>query len=61
MSWRMRVVHTTGYAYDAPVTSSYNEARLTPRGDTRQTVILTASKPSRQRVPIGTPITGAPR
>ncbi len=41
MSWRMRVVHTTGYAYDAPVTSSYNEARLTPRGDTRQTVILT--------------------
>ncbi|MGC0363354.1 transglutaminase-like putative cysteine protease [Rhodococcus sp. 27YEA15] len=41
MSWRMRVVHTTGYAYDAPVTSSYNEARLTPRGDGRQTVILT--------------------
>lgn len=40
MSWRMRVVHTTGYAYDAPVTSSYNEARLTPRGDSRQTVIL---------------------
>lgn len=36
----MRVVHTTGYAYDAPVTSSYNEARLTPRGDSRQTVIL---------------------
>ncbi|MFZ2177825.1 MAG: transglutaminase family protein, partial [Rhodococcus sp. (in: high G+C Gram-positive bacteria)] len=40
MSWRLRVVHTTGYAYDAPVTSSYNEARLTPRGDSRQTLIL---------------------
>lgn len=40
MSWRMRVVHTTGFAYDAPVTSSYNEARLTPRGDSRQTVVL---------------------
>ncbi|MBY6676157.1 MULTISPECIES: transglutaminase family protein [unclassified Rhodococcus (in: high G+C Gram-positive bacteria)] len=36
----MRVVHTTGYNYDAPVTSSYNEARLTPRSDTRQNVIL---------------------
>jgi transglutaminase-like putative cysteine protease len=40
VSWRMRVVHTTGYNYDAPVTSSYNEARLTPRSDTRQNVIL---------------------
>ena len=36
----MRVVHTTGYGYDGPVTSSYNEARLTPRSDGRQTVIL---------------------
>ncbi|MGU3436106.1 transglutaminase family protein [Actinomycetes bacterium M1A6_2h] len=40
MSWRMRVVHTTGYNYDSPVTSSYNEARLTPRSDNRQNVIL---------------------
>ncbi|MDV7198734.1 transglutaminase family protein [Rhodococcus kroppenstedtii] len=40
MSWRLRVVHTTGYNYDAPVTSSYNEARLTPRSDNRQNVIL---------------------
>jgi transglutaminase-like putative cysteine protease len=38
--WRMRVVHTTGYAYQSPVTASYNEARLTPRSDTRQNVIL---------------------
>ncbi|MCV7077930.1 transglutaminase family protein [Mycobacterium szulgai] len=38
--WRMRVVHTTGYAYESPVTASYNEARLTPRSNTRQNVIL---------------------
>ncbi len=40
MSWRLRVVHSTGFGYDAPVTSSYNEARLTPRSDSRQNVIL---------------------
>ena len=38
--WRLRVVHTTGYAYQSPVTASYNEARLTPRSDARQNVIL---------------------
>jgi transglutaminase-like putative cysteine protease len=38
--WRMRVVHTTGYAYRSPVTASYNEARLTPRSNTRQNVVL---------------------
>jgi transglutaminase-like putative cysteine protease len=38
--WRMRVVHTTGYAYQSPVIASYNEARLTPQSDTRQNVIL---------------------
>ena len=38
--WRLRVVHTTGYAYQSPVIASYNEARLTPRSDTRQNVIL---------------------
>ena len=38
--WRVRVVHTTGYAYASPVTASYNEARLTPRSNTRQNVIL---------------------
>lgn len=40
MSWRIRVVHTTGYVYDAPVTRSFNEARLTPRADSRQNIIL---------------------
>ena len=38
--WRMRVVHATGYAYKSPVTASFNEARLTPRSDSRQNVIL---------------------
>lgn len=38
--WRMRVVHSTGYAYRSPVTASFNEARLTPRSDNRQNVIL---------------------
>ncbi|MGW0182325.1 transglutaminase family protein [Nocardia sp. NPDC003345] len=40
MSWRMRVVHTTGFAYDSAVTGSFNEARLTPRSDGRQNVVL---------------------
>lgn len=38
--WRMRVVHATGYAYKSAVTASYNEARLTPRSDSRQNVII---------------------
>jgi transglutaminase-like putative cysteine protease len=38
--WRMRVIHETGYAYKSPATASYNEARLTPRSDSRQNVIL---------------------
>jgi len=38
--WRMRGVHSTGYAYKSPVTASFNEARLTPRSDSRQNVIL---------------------
>jgi transglutaminase-like putative cysteine protease len=33
-------VHVTGYAYRTPVTASYNEARLTPRSDSRQNVII---------------------
>lgn len=40
MTWRMRVVHTTEFEYDHPVVTSFNEARVTPRGDTRQNVIL---------------------
>ena len=33
-------MHATGYAYKSPVTASFNEARLTPRSDSRQNVIL---------------------
>jgi transglutaminase-like putative cysteine protease len=40
VTWRIRVVHTTGYRYKAPVTQSYNEARLTPRSDRRQNLIV---------------------
>jgi transglutaminase-like putative cysteine protease len=38
--WRLRVLHATGYAYPSPATASYNEARLTPRSDSRQNVVL---------------------
>lgn len=38
--WRTRVVHTTGYVYQSPVTASYNEARLTPRSSSRQNLVL---------------------
>ncbi|WP_029112831.1 transglutaminase family protein [Mycobacterium sp. URHB0044] len=38
--WRLRLIHATGYAYKSPVTASFNEARLTPRSDSRQNVIL---------------------
>lgn len=41
MSWQMRVVHNTGYTYTQPATQSYNEARLTPRSDRKQTVVAT--------------------
>ena len=40
MGWRIRVVHETGYSYSAPVHESYNEVRLTPRTDNRQSVIV---------------------
>src|SRR6202012_1581773 len=38
--WRQRVLHATGDAYPSPATASYNEARLTPRSDSRQNVVL---------------------
>ena len=53
MSWQVRVVHTTGYRYDAPAAQSFNEARLTPRTDRRQAVLFSridttpASRPFR--------------
>src|SRR5450631_575107 len=30
MVWRLRVVHTTRFAYETAAHASYNEARLTP-------------------------------
>nr|WP_179722594.1 transglutaminase family protein [Petropleomorpha daqingensis] len=35
----MQVVHRTRFAYDGPVRSSYNEARLTPENSGRQTTL----------------------
>jgi transglutaminase-like putative cysteine protease len=40
MSWRVRIVHTTGYRYELPVTQSYSVARVTPRAARRQNVVV---------------------
>lgn len=40
MSWRVRVIHTTGYRYRSPVIQSYNEVRVTPRSDRKQNVVV---------------------
>ncbi|SEE30890.1 transglutaminase family protein [Jiangella alba] len=37
--WLLSVRHHTGYRYAAPVSLSYNEARVTPRSDPRQRVL----------------------
>lgn len=37
--WLLSVLHRSGYRYGGPVYSSYNEARVTPRSDTRQRVL----------------------
>lgn len=39
MPSRLAITHSTAYRYEAPVTSSFNEARLEPRSDRRQTVL----------------------
>ena len=36
MTWRIAIRHVTGYSYERPVTSSYNEARITPISNDRQ-------------------------
>ena len=36
MSWRIAIRHVTGYHYKSEVTSSYNEARITPLSTPRQ-------------------------
>lgn len=43
MSWTLRIRHATGYRYrDKGVTSSYNEARVTPLSTVRQVAVETA-------------------
>src|SRR6202035_5240132 len=39
--WRLRVAHETRFDYDAPARASYNELRLTPRTEVRQTALET--------------------
>ncbi len=39
MAWRISITHTTGYRYRREVTSSYNEARITPISSDRQLVL----------------------
>lgn len=58
--WRLRVVHATGYAYKSAVTASFNEARLTPRSDQRQNVILNRVETVPPPGPTATSTTGAP-
>ena len=36
MTWRIGIRHVTGHSYERPVTSSYNEARITPISNDRQ-------------------------
>jgi transglutaminase-like putative cysteine protease len=38
-SWRLRVEHKTGFTYAGKVSSSYNEARMSPRNEPHQAVL----------------------
>lgn len=37
--WRLRIEHTTRFCYSSPVRSSYNEVRLLPQTNERQSVL----------------------
>ena len=39
MTWRLAINHRSGYRYTAPVTSSYNEVRITPLATPTQLVL----------------------
>jgi transglutaminase-like putative cysteine protease len=39
--WRLRVSHETRFSYGGPARASYNELRLTPRTEVRQTALET--------------------
>jgi transglutaminase-like putative cysteine protease len=38
-SWRLKIVHKTGFTYAGKVGASYNEARMSPRNEARQAVL----------------------
>jgi transglutaminase-like putative cysteine protease len=38
-TWRLRIRHRTGFTYAAKVASSYNEARMSPHNELRQSVL----------------------
>src|SRR3954469_12882823 len=38
-SWRLKIQHKSGFDYAGPVSSSYNEARMSPRNEARQAVL----------------------
>ncbi len=38
-AWRLRITHRTWHHYAGRVDTSYNEARMSPRNDSRQTVL----------------------
>jgi transglutaminase-like putative cysteine protease len=42
MGWRMQIRHRTGFGYAGPVASSYNEARMLPSTEPRQSVLHAA-------------------
>lgn len=42
MGWRMQIRHRTGFGYEGPVASSYNEARMLPSPEPRQSVLHAA-------------------
>ncbi|MHB1535072.1 MAG: transglutaminase family protein [Acidimicrobiales bacterium] len=42
MSWKLHIRHATGFRYRGEVTSSYNEARVTPLSTDRQLAVETA-------------------
>ncbi|MGI8686529.1 MAG: transglutaminase family protein [Acidimicrobiales bacterium] len=44
MTWRIEINHRSGYRYKGEVTSSYNEARITPLSTDRQMVLDAAVK-----------------
>lgn len=51
MSWRLEVHHGTTYRYTGNVSSSYNEARLTPITGPRQTVLSSSLEVSPRVTP----------